>query len=280
MGSLSTEFLDDTGNHPFATVSGTNPTYHNIYALNMHIASTDSINILLRNAVDKTTTINQFFPSVNTGQAGYKNKIGYLPSVVNETSITLSTTQSAINSVTRMSLSSGATQIDPPLIGNIITFNGNSLTTYDPMFNPYTKYLHADVSGITDLQKYVLPVDPATIFTTGTPKYFGITASTTTDIKSINPPIQLNLGSYSSDNAYIHNVWVAWKGNGNGPFGLYDASIEYTQTGGCRCGFSGSQRIWQVSINNNARNSYSGGGYVRFVVKFDGVIDMSQIRIE
>lgn len=245
-----------------------NINYDNGSPITLTITNTTAIAARLENAIGKTANISQFFPSSNTGQ-GSLTLIGYVGLMPNETNIPFNNTISAVILQTRLSISSAEKTPQTPSLSNIIPFNSNTLTTWDPAYNPLDGKFYASELASSLNSTYVLPA-PAT-FTPGT-KYLLLKLNTNAVITLFT----LYLGSAAT------NVWVYW-GSKNGPsesYGWYDASINWKLDGGCQDASSVDNKTWQIQLNLNAQYLYANPDFVYVNIEFADKIEMSKISVQ
>jgi hypothetical protein len=281
-GSVSGSYLNSTlvYNPPtystYPSASGQNVHYYNGSSITLYITQTSAVSAVLTNAVSKTQTYSQFFPSTNTGQASSVRYIGYLSSNPNETQIPLNqgfSTLSGITLQTRFSISNSEMNTpNTPELSNIVSFNSNSLTKWDPAYNPFDGCFYASSDITTTLNSdYVLP--SIVTFAPGT-KYLLLKL----DTRAIQNSFNVMLGASATN---VSNLWVYW-GSELGPsysYGWYDASIDWQSPNGCQNGTTPDRKNWSIKLNQSAERGYANPSFVYVNIAFTGKIKLSEILI-
>jgi len=281
-GSVSGSYLNNTlvYNPPtysaYPSPSAQNVNYYNGSSITLLITGTSAVSADLNNAVSKTQRYPQFFPSTNTGQASSVRNIGYLSGIPNERVIPLNqgfTTLSGITLQTRFSISNSENSTpNTPALSNIISFNSNSLTKWDPAYNPFDGCFYASNDITSSLNsEYVLP--SAVTFTGGT-KYLLLKL----DTGAIQRSFYVSLGASATN---VSNLWVYW-GSSSGAlssYGWYDASIEWQEPNGCQDGTTYDRKTWNIKLNRAAESGYANPSFIYVNIAFTGKIKLSEIVI-
>jgi len=265
--ALSLEYDNGSGYSPFPRLNS-NVNYFNDSQLTLYITGYRPITANLLNAVNKTNSLT-FFPSPKHW-AGSQTLIGYIGSDPDEINIPRDQngkSSSAIATQQRWSISNAETNPRTPALSNIIRFNSNILTKYDPAYYPYDGFFHTGDFTTALNNTYILP--QVATFNTGT-KYLLLKLSTAGSMKNFD----LNIGASSSG---IVNFWVYWTGITQDNQ-WFDYSIPYNSAGGCGNGSTGSS-LFTVRMQSDAYENYVIGGDVYINIQFSGKIKFSEVCI-
>jgi hypothetical protein len=286
------EYLDGATYSIFPANSGVNATYRNTGAVAFTLNNNNITQVNKANASDISYTLRNAINYTASGKLYTPNgkRIGYVhgswdtpPSTLEINIITKINTIAGISNQTRMSIVNGATATNPST-AQVVSFNKNTLTDFDPAYNPFDGRFYASnlVSIINSDSGYILP-NQVIAFTAGT-KYLVIK----TDASSRLNEFTLNLPNSTG----ITNVYVKWERTadtkwGTNPAPWYNAKINW-QTSGTGASSStptpvGSETVFPIKINTDRFNIPEADrgqpGNIYFNIEFTGTILMNDIVI-
>lgn len=280
----NTSILYYGANLPFPAPSQTNTQYLNnaiSYTLNgSGYTAADRLTLTATNPKNLSGT--QFY-----GGPEGKTYIGYIGTGWNasfERTISLKTsTNSGISAIERMSnktpFTTPATSPLTPTTAQIVTFNPEAMGVYDCYYLPYMDTFVSDINISNSFANIQLPYDVPTV-----PGIRILTLQLTNT--AVLQTFTLLIGTASRAAVTVHNISVKWSESTTPAktYGWYDASIPYTDAGGCQKGVSGNWYTNQININRSDMTTYSLsngaiGGNIWIIVQYSGSIYKNDINI-
>jgi len=235
------------------------------------ITNTPRMYASLTNALNKTTTNVQVYPTLYSGTSTDLPIGFFLDGTINE--LAIPTSNPAIVTFQRGKLSSDPGSLPSGSSTSFVTFPSGALISstsiYDMIYLPFDSSFHAD-SVASTLASYQLP---GSYSYTSANKYLALKISTNSSALS---SFTLNLSSTNGTGTYqnIQSVAVLWYGtSGVIGSGWYDArSFGISPTN--------YDTIWRITDPTGTYATQSVGSYVYLLIRSTGYIKMTDISIQ